>query len=44
VTQFDHMIGKNKLKDGKGSVTCPKAKKADAAKPADAKPAATKAP
>ena len=24
VTQFDHMIGKNKLKDGKGSFTCPK--------------------
>jgi hypothetical protein len=28
VTQFDHMIGKNKLKDGKGSFTCPKAKPA----------------
>jgi hypothetical protein len=24
VTQFDHMIGKNKMKDGKISLTCPK--------------------
>ena len=24
VVQFDHMIGKTKMKDGKGSITCPK--------------------
>ena len=28
VVQFDHMIGKTKLKDGKGSISCPKAKPA----------------
>lgn len=27
VVQFDHTIGKKKMKDGKGSITCPKAKK-----------------
>jgi hypothetical protein len=43
VVQFDHMIGKNKLKDGKGSITCPKAKPAPKAK-TDVAPKATEAP
>ncbi|GEM_PF-5870436 len=40
ITQYDHTIGKTKQKDGKGSATCPKAKKEAA--PAKDAPKTTK--